>query len=70
MIIPKGTTCYGSQKGYYNFYYPNFDDKYETTLALEVNLLPWITFESFAAVKIESPENYLPLNIVWIKKPV
>ncbi len=70
MIIPKGTTCYGSEKGHYNFYYPNFEDKYETTLALEVVGMPWVGFEGYRAVKITSPENYLPLSIVWIKQPV
>jgi len=69
MIIPKGTMCYGSKKGHYNFYYPNFDDKYETTLALEAARMPWISFDDHMPVRIVSPENFLPLSIVWIKLP-
>ncbi len=65
--IPRGTPCYGSTKGHYNFYYPNFTYNYETTMALEATLMPWVCFDDPRAVKIVSPENYMPLQIVWIK---
>ena len=67
MIIRAGTLCYGSERGYYNFYYPNFDLKYELTISLEAQKLCWVGFEGYEAVKITSPENYLPLSVVWIK---
>jgi hypothetical protein len=70
MIIRSGTICYGSQRGHYNFYYPNFDEKYETRFTLEAQYLPWVSFGKYAAVQIKSSENYLPLKIVWIEKPV
>ena len=70
MIIRPGTTCYGSQKGHYNFYYPDFDEKYETRLTLEADQLPWVKFGKYAAVQITTAENYLPLKIVWIEMPV
>jgi len=68
--LPKGTLCYGSSKGYYNFYYPNFEDKYETTLSLEATDMPWLNFNGHQAMQITSPQNYLPLSIVWVKKPI
>jgi hypothetical protein len=67
MIIRAGTICYGSECGHYNFYYPNFNLKYELTISLQAQKLCWVGYEGYQAVKITSPENYLPLNIVWIK---
>ena len=67
-IIIKGTTCYGSKKGYYNFYYPDFDIKYELAMNVEVKDISWIGTGEYRAVKVVSPDGYLPVNVLWVKR--
>ncbi len=70
-VLSAGTQCYGSSIGHYNFYYPDLKQEYELTLNLEVEDLPWISSPpQYKAVKIVSPQNYLPFTVLWIlKKP-
>ena len=67
MTLSKGITCYGSKKGHYNFYYPDVDCPYELNVSLEVIKLNWVGAAGFEAVKIVSPVDYLPVQVLWIK---
>lgn len=66
-ILAAGTTCYGSTRGHYNFYYPDLTQEYELTLNLEVEDLPWLSSPRiYKAVKVINPQDYLPFSILWI----
>jgi len=66
-ILSPGAICYGSTCGHYNFYYPDLTQKYELTLNLEVEDLPWISSpQEYKAVKVISPQGYLPFSVLWI----
>jgi len=65
-ILKKGTVCYGSTLGYYNFHYPDFSRKYELRIPVKVEYLTWATRQGFQAYKVESPTDYLPIGVLWI----
>jgi len=67
MIISKGTTCYGSIAGEYNFYYPNLQNELVLEMTIEAENMPWLQYNNFRAVRVTSPENFLPYKILWIK---
>jgi hypothetical protein len=68
MILKKGTICYGSIKGHYDFFYPNLENKFELTMAIEVERLPWISYDDYKPMRVISPDNYLPVKVLWISK--
>ena len=71
MIISKGTVCYGSIAGMYNFYYPDLKNELILDMTIEVARMPWVKYDRFEAVRVVSPENFLPYKILWIRdKPV
>jgi hypothetical protein len=67
-ILAKGTVCYSSEVGVYNFYYPNFENKYEIRVPTEVQYMSWIGTQDYVAVKILYPSPHLPFSILWVKK--
>ncbi|HHZ95731.1 MAG TPA: hypothetical protein EYN67_09255 [Flavobacteriales bacterium] len=67
MIVSKGTKCHPSIKGYYNFFYPDFDKTYELTMSIEVKRLAWIGFGGHTAFEIISPQGHLPMKVLWIR---
>ena len=70
MIIRKGTTVYPSERGHYNFHYPQKDRPYELSLDIEVKDLHWVRHDSLIPVEVISPKNYLPYVVLWIEEPV
>tara|TARA_R100000963_G_C4640613_1_gene104264 strand:- start:1780 stop:2028 length:249 start_codon:yes stop_codon:yes gene_type:complete len=64
-ILP-GTKCCASERGHYNFYYPDTNREFELTMKLEVEKLTWVSFKDYEAYRVISPENYLPVNVIWI----
>ena len=66
--IKKGTVCYGSELGHYNFHYPDFSRKYELRIPVEVSRLTWIAYQGFQAYKVEAPTDYLPIGVLWIRE--
>jgi len=71
MKINKGTVCYGSVAGEYNFYYPDLRNELILDLTIEAESMPWVKYQRYEAVRVTSPENFLPYKILWIKtKPV
>ena len=68
MIISKGTVCYGSITGEYNFYYPNLQNELVLDMTIEVENMPWLKYDKYEAVRVTSPENFLPYKILWIKQ--
>ena len=68
ITVRKGTICYGSELGHYNFVYPDYEKKYTLTLTIEVKPLPWIGYNGLTAVKVVSPRDYLPVSVVWVGK--
>ena len=70
MIIKKGTTVYPSEVGQYNFHYPLEEDPYILTLDVRVDKLHWASRNNKIAVKVCSPENYLPYSVLWLEMPV
>jgi hypothetical protein len=68
MIINKGTKCHPSVIGHYNFFYPDFNKTYELSMSIEVKALTWKGFGDHRAYEIISPENYLPVKVLWIKE--
>ena len=67
MIISKGTVCYGSITGEYNFYYPNLQNELVLNMTIEAAAMPWLKYDRLKAVRVISPENFLPYKILWIK---
>jgi len=67
MIISKGTVCYGSVAGAYNFYYPDLQNELVLDMTIEAESMPWVKYDSFRAVRVVSPENFLPYKILWIE---
>jgi len=67
MILSKGTICYGSIAGEYNFYYPNLQSELILDMTIEAENMPWLRYNCFKAVRVTSPENFLPYKILWIK---
>ena len=67
MMINKGTICHPSVRGHYNFFYPDFNKIYELSMKIEVRALTWKEFNNHRAYEIISPENYLPVKVLWIK---
>ena len=70
MIVKKGTTVYPSIKGEYNFHYPQIEDPYVLLMDIEVDRLHWAERDNKVAVKVCSPENYIPYSVLWLKMPV
>ena len=70
MTIKKGTTVYPSEIGQYNFHYPLEEDPHILTLDIKVDRLPWASRNNKIAVKVCSPENYLPYSVLWLETPV
>ena len=71
MKINKGTVCYGSVAGTYNFYYPDLQNELVLDMTIEAERMPWVKYDRYEAVRVTSPENFLPYKILWIKtKPV
>ena len=68
MVISKGTKCYPSEKGHYNFYYPNLNEVFELTMNIEASLLPWVGYRGYRAFKVVSPKNFLPIKVLWVKE--
>ena len=67
-ILSKGTICYASEVGVYNFYYPDFGKKYEIRVPTEVQPMSWIGTQDHMAVKILHPSPHLPFSVLWVKK--
>lgn len=67
-ILEKGTICYSSEVGVYNFYYPDLEKKYEIRVPTEVESMAWLGARNHVAVKLLNPTAYLPFSILWIKK--
>jgi|21_taG_2_1085346.scaffolds.fasta_scaffold03266_10 hypothetical protein len=70
MILPKGTTVYPSERGHYNFHYPQKDKPYELSLDIQVKDLHWVRQDNMIPVEVISPKNYLPYVVLWIDPPV
>ncbi len=71
MKINKGTVCYGSVAGTYNFYYPDLQNELVLDMTIEAESMPWVKYDRFEAVRVTSPENFLPYKLLWVKaKPV
>ena len=68
-LISKGTTCYGSKMGHYNFHYPDPNQKYELLISIEATRLSWRSADGYTAFKILKPLDYLPIKVVWVKAP-
>ena len=67
MIIPKGTVCYGSIAGQYNFYYPDLQNELVLDMTIEAENMPWLKYNRCKAVRVTSPENFLRYKVLWIK---
>ena len=71
-MVKKGTKCYISEIGYYNFYYPNTDKECKFVSDAIINKLPWALHKGLQAVKVSigfvesSCESDGKNNIVWI----
>jgi len=63
VIIPKGTSICPSQRGHYNFYYPNHKECTILTEDLRVSQLYWLGGGNLKAYKIEGQKN-----VVWAEK--
>ena len=71
MILKEGMICYGSEVGYYNFYYPNFDYKITLPTDFVVDKLVWRGYGDHVAVRVVSPKNEIPVTVLWIpEEPV
>jgi hypothetical protein len=70
MILPKGTTVYPSERGHYNFHYPQKDNPYELSLDIQVKDLHWVRQDNMIPVEVISPKNYLPYVVLWVDQPV
>jgi hypothetical protein len=68
MTIKKGTECHPSVRGHYNFFYPDFSKIYKLAMNVEVNALTWKGIDQYRAYEVISPENYLPVKVLWIKE--
>ena len=68
--LKRGTIVYPSKLGYYNFHYPDLDNKYKLTMSIKVKDLHWVGYSEFIATEVIDPEGYLPYVVVWIKRPV
>jgi len=68
MILKKGTHCYISEIGYYNFYYPDFNREIILPKDFVVDNLMWRAYNNHMAVNVISPENELPVTVLWIRE--
>jgi hypothetical protein len=71
-MVKKGTKCYVSEMGHYNFYYPDTDKQCKFASDAIINKLPWALYQGLQAVRVASGfvesncEANGKSNIVWI----
>jgi len=70
MNINKGITVYPSKLGKYNFHYPDKNNPYILNINIKAEALPWVATGKCIPVKVISPSEYLPYEVLWVKSPV
>ena len=68
LVLSKGTTWFASQTGEYNFYYPDFNRVYQTTVPTEVTRLNWLAPAGYIAVQVSHLTNHTPCKVLWLKE--
>ena len=67
-FIKDEVTFYGSQVGYYNFFYPKYEDFFKSDGLYKIKQLPWIGPDDMIAFTFCDETIYTERKVYWVYK--